>query len=350
MLIKDELAVRRALPQLRHTTRDGLGSTMMIFVLVLATLTGCGAVRLVSASSRPEPSHSASASAVTPPIAGWDVNASNVGLAPFGLSCDSLPRYSGDHIVRHGSVISGMLIPIALDLSEGDITIDRSCIQPTSVGSGMPVVTTINYNTMGITEDPVVIRNSEFDGSRLDNKSAAMSAAFIGIADLRRNYFHGFGSGIALMDTGTRLDSIVEENYVTGLVAWGDPAKNGNHSDAFTIRDFSAAEKPDREVVIRHNRFDCDSGNDSGAVFLQTYAGRIDNVLLEGNLLEGNNYQLQVGKLDYPYTNIRAINNRMSGTGYGPLNVQGGPGFAEFTRNYIYKTNGVNGEGTLISR
>lgn len=271
-----------------------------------------------------------------PQGAGWTVDASTVGLARLGLSCDSLPKYSGDFRVPHGSRISGVLIPTGLDLSEGDIIIDRSCIQPISAGVGMPVLTTFDYNRMRVTTDRVVIRNSEIDGSRLDRKSAALATAFIGIADLYSNYIHGFGSGIGLMNTGTRLDSTIERNFVTGLVAWGDPGKDGNHSDAFTIRDFSAEENGKRRAVVRNNRFNEDSGNDSGALFLQTYSGEIENVLVEGNLLEGNNYQLQLGMLNYPYSNVRAVNNRMSGTGFGPLNVQGGSGFSTFSQNCIF--------------
>lgn len=231
-----------------------------------------------------------------PQRAGWTVDASTVGLAPLGLSCDSLPKYSGDFRVPHGSRISGVLIPTGLDLSEGDIIIDRSCIQPISVGAGMPVLTTFDYDTMRVTKDRVVIRNSEIDGSRLDRKSAALATAFIGIADLYSNYIHGLGSGIGLMNTGTSLNSTIERNYVTGLVAWGDPGKDGNHSDAFTIRDFSAEENQNRRAVVRNNRFNEDSGNDSGALFLQTYSGEIENVLLEGICLRETITSCRLGR------------------------------------------------------
>lgn len=303
-----------------------------------------------SVSTSPGPTQVAPppTSSTTTANAGWTVTASKVGLAPFGLSCAKLPKYTGSYRVPAGARISGKLIPTGLDLSAGDIVIDKSCIQPTSVGMGMPVLATTNYNTMKITTRKVVIRNSEIDGSKLDSKSAAMSTAFIGIADLDSNYVHGFGSGIGMMNTGTSLDALVERNYVTGLVAWGDPATTGNHSDAFTIRDFTDAARADRQIVVRNNRFNCASDNDTGALFIQTYSGRIDNVLIVGNLLEGNNYQLQLGQLNYPYSNIRADNNRMSGTGYGALSVQGGPGFARFTRNYIYSASAFDGKGKAI--
>lgn len=301
-------------------------------------------------STTPEPTQVAPTPtpSTTTANAGWTVTASTVGLAPFGLSCAKLPKYTGSYSVPAGARISGKLIPTGLDLSAGDIVIDKSCIQPTSVGMGMPVLATTNYNTMKITTKKVVIRNSEIDGSKLDSKSAAMSTAFIGIADLYSNYIHGFGSGIGMMNTGTSLDALIERNYVTGLVAWGDPATTGNHSDAFTIRDFTDAARADRQIVVRNNRFNCASGNDTGALFIQTYSGRIDNVLITGNLLQGYNYQLQLNRLNYTYSNVRAMNNRMSGTGYGPLNVQGGPGFAVFSGNYIYNSTALDGMGRLV--
>lgn len=328
----------------------GIGCSMIICTAVLTIMTACGVIpaRSPSATPRSAPSPSASPSQVATPNAGWKVHASNVGLAPLGLSCGSLPRYTGGYRVPHGSRISGMLITTGLDLSEGDIIIERSCIQPTSAGPGMPVLSTFDYNTMRVTNARVVIRNSELDGSKLARKSAAMTAAFIGIADLYSNYIHGFGSGIGLMNTGTSLDATIERNYVTGLIAWGDPAKDGNHSDAFTIRDFSAADNPRRKAVVRNNRFNEDSGNDSGALFLQTYSGEIDNVLIDGNLLEGNNYQLQLGMLNHPYSNVRAVDNRMSGTGFGPLNVQGGVGFSEFSQNCIFDSRRPDACGQAI--
>jgi hypothetical protein len=73
---------------------------------------------------------------------------------------------------------------------------------------------------------------------------------------------------------------------------------------------------------VRNNRFDCNSGNDTGALFIQTYSGNIDNVVIEGNLLEGATYQLVLGAgYGHNYSNMSAINNRMSGTGYGAGNI-----------------------------
>jgi hypothetical protein len=76
------------------------------------------------------------------------------------------------------------------------------------------------------------------------------------------------------------LSALVERNYITKLRAWGDPAAHGNHSDAFTMRDFKDA--LGRQLLVRNNRFDCNSGNDTDALFIQTYSGDFANVTAEG--------------------------------------------------------------------
>ena len=198
-------------------------------------------------------------------------------------------------------------------------------------------------------DDLVIIRDSEITGTLLSQESAAYSTGFIGIATLQRNYVHHFGSGLALFHAGTRLNSLIENNYVTDMLGYGDPATTGNHSDAFTIRDFTDEAKSDRTATIRNNRFDCDSPNATGAFFIQAYAGRIDNVTIEGNLLEGNGYQLALEAKNSGYSNVSAINNRFSGTGFGPVYAIGGSGFARWENNYRYSPSGADARGSVIS-
>ncbi|MBG6056120.1 hypothetical protein IWX81_002552 [Salinibacterium sp. CAN_S4] len=301
-----------------------------------------------SPAPAPPPAPSPAPAPTAPGTAGWTVSASTVGLAPLGLTCASLPAYTGSSSVPSGSVISGKRISGGLDLSAGSITIENSCIQPTSAGRGMPVVATQNFNTFAIAPSKVTIRNSEFDGSRLPTQDAAWATAFIGIADLTGNYIHGFGSGIGIMNSGSSLDATIERNYVTGLVAWGNPATNGNHSDAFTVRDFTDRSRADRKLTVLNNRFNSNSGSDTGALFIQTYSGSIDNVLIQGNLLEGNGYQLGLNQMNDSYSNLRAVNNRFSGTGFGATYVQNGPGWAQWDSNFIYSSSATECKGAAV--
>lgn len=315
-------------------------------IILTLLLTGCAD----NATETIEPTSSTSRSAVSVPAAGWLVTADNVGLRPHGLSCAELPAYSGPRDVLAGTTISRQRITHPLNVSAGSITIELSCMQPTVADPGLPIVATTDYNRLRPATDSVTIRDSEFDGSRLETRTAAQATAFVGVANLSNNYVHGFGSGLALMDTGTQLDVLVEHNYVTGLVAWGDGATNGNHSDAFTIRDFDGSRRAERQATIKNNRFDCNSGNDTGALFIQTFAGRIDNVTVEGNLLEGGGYQLGLNQANHPYGAMRASNNRFSGTGYGPAYVQNGAGWTEWADNYRYDPSAPDGRGVPVDK
>ena len=280
---------------------------------------------------------------------GWTITTQNVGLASLGIIGTSLPLYTGSGRPANGTVISDRHITDPLDLSLGNITIERCLIRPTAVGQGLPVLTTNDNNTFVPVPATVTIRDCDIDGSLLDAFSSAMSTGFIGIGNLINNYIHGFGSGIALFNAGTQFDSLIERNYVRGLTAWGDPATTGNHSDAFTIRDFTNSVNPARQAIIRNNRFDCDSPNATGAFFIQTYAGNINNVLVEGNLLEGGGYQLVLEEHSgNTYSNMSSINNRMSATGYGPGYVSGGPGWAMQSENYRYVPGNPDGKGLPV--
>jgi len=303
-----------------------------------------------TATATPTPTPTPTEAPATTSGAGWTVNASTVGLAPLGLSCESLPVYTGSSSVPKGTVISGKRVTTPLDLSAGGITIERSCIQPTSAWRGLPILSTMDNNTLKIATSKVTIRDSEVSGSLLSKEDAAWATGFMGVGDVTSTYFHDLGSGIAVMHTGETEDMTIERNYVTRLIAWGDPATTGNHTDAFTIRDFTAAKRADRKLLILNNRFDANSGNDTGALFIQTYAGRIDNVTIQGNLLEGLGYQLGLNQLNSPYSNLRAIDNRFSGTGFGATYVQRGPGWAQWQQNYIYKANATDGKGTVVNQ
>ena len=240
-----------------------------------------------------------------------------------------------------GTVITGKRIETPLTLSKGDITIEKSCIRPTSVGRGFPMVSTLDTNTCGsgncAPPATVTIRDSEIDGSKLSTSDAASTTGFYGIANLQRNYVHDMGSGLAIIQTGKRLSSLVEQNYVTGLRAYGDPATTGNHSDAFTLRGFDTSVDNTRQAIVRNNRFDCDSANASGAMLISTIADDVNNLLIEGNLLEGGGYHLSLGQDQGGNTygnSMRVVDNRLAPDGWITY-VQDGRGWSEWTDNYL---------------
>ncbi|TAH33656.1 hypothetical protein EYC59_04620 [Candidatus Saccharibacteria bacterium] len=293
-------------------------------------------------------------SATAQTLYGWQLTAANTGLAAYGLNCASIPVYTGNSKPAAGTTISQKRFTGPLDLSAGNITIDKSCIQPTSVGQGLPTITTTDYNNCtnngcAVTTGLVTISNSEIDGSLLSAYDSAFTTAFIGIATLRNNYIHDMGSGIGLMNTGKQISVVVEGNYVTRLRAYGDGGTTGNHSDGFTIRDFDASQNPARTVVVQNNRFDCNSGNDTGAFFIQTYAGNINNVTASGNLLEGGGYTMGLNQdFGNTYSNVKATNNRFAPTGYGAAYVQGGTGWSVWTDNYRNDPTKIDNKGAVV--
>jgi hypothetical protein len=283
------------------------------------------------------------------PAFGWLANESTVGLAPFGISGENLPVYTGPYKVPAGSFISGVRFTSNVDLSAGDITIEKSMFQPIQAARGLPLVTTTDFSQDSLPSAPgkVVIRDSEFDGTLLSDEIAAWATGFWGIADMQRNYIHHFGGGIALYNTGTQHDSLIEGNYITDMLGWGDPATTGNHSDTFTIRDFSDAARPDRKAIVRNNNFDNESPNVTGSFFIQANS-RIANVQIEGNLLTGGGFNLALEQNRGGYSNIRAINNRFTPTGFGPVYTSGGEGWAAWQDNSIFNPAAQNFAGSAI--
>ncbi|HEX6342928.1 hypothetical protein [Umezawaea sp.] len=297
---------------------------------------------------QPPPATGTPAPAGTP---GWLLTAGNTGLAAHGLSCDSLPLYKGGDAPPAGAVISGVRIETSLTLFAGDITIEKSCVRPNQLNEGSHIVTTNGpcEDSCQVTGSPVTIRDSEIDGSKLSATTIAKSCAFLGVATLQRNYVHGMGSGICFFNTGKTLDAVAEGNYVTKLRAGGD-----SHNDGATVRDFPTGSNPERRLVFRNNRIDCSTGNDTGAMFIQTYGGDIDNVTLEGNLLEGGGYNLglEAGFGNKYGRNMRAVDNRFNSTGWGASYVTDkglGYKWAEWRDNFANNPGVAENEGQAVS-
>lgn len=300
-----------------------------------------------------EPTTTAPTTTTTPPAAelkGWQINATNTGLAGVGLTCAALPLWTGGEKPAAGTTITERRITHPLDLSNGNITIERSCIQPTNSWIGLALLLTLDNNTGTPAPTTVTVRDSDIDGSLLPQYNQGWTTGFQGMGNLHRNYIHHVGSGIAYYGTGRVMSGVAEGNYVDQLIGWGDPATNGNHSDGFTVRDFDASQTPGRTLVVRNNRIDCDSANSTGAMFIQTYGGNINNVTMDGNLFEGYGYQLGLEQgWGSTYAGLSLTDNRFSGTGFGPGYVQNGPGFAEQSGNYRNDPAAPDNKGQALS-
>lgn len=285
-------------------------------------------------------------------LMGWELTPTNVGLAPHGLDCDSLPVYTGSSSPADGTVISERRINTSLYLIYGDITITKSCIRPTSSGPHGLISTWDPNNcpsSCATAMGQVTITDSEIDGSLVPTQQVAYTGAFMGVGILERNYFHDIGSGIAFYNTGSTYTASAINNYVHQLRGYGNPATTGSHNEAATVRDHNPG-PGNRQLTFRGNYLTSDSGNDTGALFLQPYGGFINNVTVENNLLAGGGYQLILeGNYNGYGNNMRSINNRFSATGFGPGYTDGGPGWSLWTENYRNAPGQPGNRGTIVN-
>lgn len=166
------------------------------------------------------------------PLMGWQLTTTNVGLAPHGLTCMGLKLYSGPSKLEAGKTYTGWRFESALDLSAGNVTVEKSCIKPRNTGALWSLASTTfchEYCETGLPAGTkATIRDSEIDGSYLTNSQVAASCAFDGIADLFRNYMHDVGSGVCFRATDRNAktgswaanrstSALVSTNYVHRL-------------------------------------------------------------------------------------------------------------------------------------
>jgi len=293
------------------------------------------------------------------PLLGWQLNESNVGLKPKGLECNSLPEYSGpidreSFKPEKGAVISGKKFSRPLDLTNGSIRIENSCIIPKNVGyhNNFLITTTtcVNNDCWAAEQGEVVIRDSEISGAAMTAQAISKSCAFHGVGTLQRNYIHDMGSGICFLETGTKYNALAELNFVTKLRAYGNPTTSGSHNEAATIRDF-VRNSNGRAVKFINNKLDSSGAreNETGSMFIQPWLDSIYNGLLQGNHFIGGGYNLYIeNHSGNTYGDMQAINNRFTSTGWGPSAVASGPGWKTFQENYRYDSAKPDGKGLLV--
>jgi hypothetical protein len=188
-------------------------------------------------------------------------------------------------------------------------------------------------------------------------KEQAYIGLFLGVASFYRNYVHNSGSGLNSYGTYEKsgADVTIQNNVVDKLIAYGDPSGSGNHQSAYTVRDFDTSVRVDRKLNITDNSFTVDGANATGALFIQPNGGDVTNVMISGNYLAGNGFQLWLEEdpSRFPnahYHNMHAVNNRMFNTEYGPTFLRQGEGWTEWADNYLYDANAADGKGAAVPK
>jgi len=284
----------------------------------------------------------------TTDMKGWQLTPTNVGLAPQGLSCESLPVYSGPAQIPAGTTISGKRFTIPIFVSAGDITIEKSCFKPTNA---TPNGLVEGYYPKG----DVTIKDSEFDGSLVPASTRETACGFTGGANLIRNYMHDVGSGICMVSTTNTRDTgelpkhiLIQNNYVHRLFHYSDA-----HHEAATIRDFVPNAANDRTMTWTGNYLDSDTQYVSGGMFIQPTFESIHNVWLDGNVFAGEGNNLWSTDSGCCVTrNVHVTNNRFKpGTReyYGPVYDEG-PGFVEWSDNHMYDATKPDARGAVVAR
>lgn len=279
---------------------------------------------------------------------GWTLTASNTGLAGVGLTCAGLPLYTGTNKPAAGTTISRVRITHEeLILSNGNITLDRVCIQPTNVSNRMGVVFGYNPDTGDDQLGNATIIDSDIDGSLVTNPSVYTACGFRGAGSLYRTKIWGLGNGICYFGSPAVSTSVVEGNYVFGLRGgmYGTPPQQ-SHNESGTIRGFTGT-----SLVWRNNKLISQTGSDSGALFIQTISGNIQNVLIEGNYFETAAWNLALEAAHgNTYSAMQAKNNRfvIPPGGFGAAYVTGGPGWAVWSENYRYDPTAPDGKGLPV--
>lgn len=283
---------------------------------------------------------------------GWQVTPQNVGLAPLGLSCASLPAYTTNPIPANTRIYRQRIVWSggALSLQNGGITIEQSCMQPTGIGGGTPEVVVLSAPS---NSNPNRIIDSELDGSLVGTEEVSKACGLRGLwGEITRTYVHAVGSGICIVSYNGALsyDSIITNNYIGNLRAFGNAAGSGSHNEAGTTRCFRIDSNPSRKNVWDGNWIETDvPANSSGGMFIQsTYGcGGVGNVYLENNLMDGGgNWDLYADGSQYSGQFV-ATNNRFAPGGYGACAVTGF-NWTTWSNNYVNDPSQPDNRGQQI--
>lgn len=293
--------------------------------------------------------------APVPPVTlnGWDLTPSNIGLAGVGLVGANLTAYTGPATIPSGTTITEKKFTSAINVSEGNIVIERCFFQTTNI-----------YNESmcdaRFPQGDLTIQDCEFDGSLLSPAVREGVYGFQGGCNLfARNYIHDVGvAGISITserDTpqwsefaNTPVHTLVENNYVHQIFHLLD-----GHHEAGTIRSFLKNAADTRTLTWRGNYLDITQTESvSGGMFIQPTDEPIYNVWLENNVFSGEGWNLDAHDSSgiKVIRNLHVVNNRFRAgvrEYYGPVSATT-PGIAEWVDNHVYDAGQPDHAGTVV--
>jgi hypothetical protein len=279
---------------------------------------------------------------------GWERTPENTGLARLGISCDSLPLYTGPANPAANTTITLQRIEYPeLILANGGITLDRVCVRPTSASNRMGVVFGYNPDTGSNQLGDVTILDSDIDMSLVSNPSIFTACGFRGAGSVYRTKIWGGGNGICYFGApGVNVSEIVD-NLVYQLRGgmYGTPPQQ-SHNESGTVRSFAGT-----RLVWRGNKLISLTGSDSGALFNNTIDGDISNFLIADNYFETTAWNLAMeAAYGNTYRAVQALNNRfvVPPGGFGAAYHTGGPGWTVWADNYRYNAGAADAKGIVV--
>jgi len=277
-------------------------------------------------------------------LKGWELDETNTGLkgdysklTEITVSDVGCISY-GNLVVNIDNItISDKFIPYTVIIEADGVVFERCMFQPASCGTGMPLIFTQDTR--------VVFRDCEMDFSGIPIDIVYFSIGVNLTGEIYRCNIYGAATGISIHNPDSGKASVAEGNYIHDL-RYREPA----HVDGLTVRNCSGS----GGMVIRNNKIIVDVLA-TGPLFMQALQGHIDNVLVEGNLLQGYGSSLVIEYNKYGYGgNIQAVNNRLDSWntgGGGPWfgYHDGGPGWAVWEENYVYDAASEDCKGPVIN-
>ncbi|GLR97788.1 MULTISPECIES: right-handed parallel beta-helix repeat-containing protein [Bradyrhizobium] len=219
-------------------------------------------------------------------------NATNTGVPPG----TTLKESDGFVISSSGAVIEGLDIRGGVVIDAPNVTL-RNC---RITYDGVYVVL-IKGGISG-----TVIQNCEIDNLGSGGQCIAGQGSFL------RNNIRNCADGIAVGGN----DTVIEGNYIHDMR--GTPA---SHFDGIQ------ADGNFSHLTIRHNTI-INENIQTSAIMVDNYAGPINDVLIENNLLIGGGYTVYINEVAKgqlvggPVTNVTFINNQLFGWHWGGLDLR----------------------------
>jgi len=177
-------------------------------------------------------------------------------------------------ITKDGTTVDSLHIKGTVTVRANNVTIKRSLIDNTGL---YPIQIDSGYRNL-------VIEDVEIDGNGNGEAGRASTAILRGDYTLRRVDIH------SVID-GPRIEGdnvVIEDSYVHDL-----SRIPGGHHDTIQIRKGS-------NIVIRHNTllaYNAQTGDEmNAAIQIGSLTGPLDNLLVDGNMMNGGNYTVNAGK------------------------------------------------------